>query len=333
MRLTGLTLTGRDPSRAMTFHVNALLAPMDGVTDRTFRNLVLDLGDAGGACTEFVRISVAAWKRGALAKELGPPHPAAPVGLQLMAPSTDHLARTAGNAESAGAPWIDLNFGCPVKRVFNKCAGSALLAYPDRVGAIVAEAVQAVGVPVTAKIRAGVEDDGTLLDVLDACADAGAAAVILHARLRTQSYATPARWEWIRAAVEHLGGRTPLIGNGGIGRAEHVHRMLAETGCAGVMVGRGAIANPWIFRQARGGPAATRDEAVAFALRYLATLCPPGGSKGGLARMKQLIRAYAASGLFEGREHDRVALLRSHEPEAVRSWFTRCATTSLPVRP
>ncbi len=327
-----LTITGRDPSRAVTFPRAMLLAPMDGITDRLFREMLLGLGDAGGACTEFLRISIAALPRKVFRREIPPvPEPgSAPVGVQLMASDAEFVAETVANAEAAGARWIDLNFGCPVKRVFNKCAGSALLAHPERLGSIVAAAVGATTLPVTAKIRAGVDDDGPLHDVLDACAEAGAAAVTLHARLRRHSYAEPATWDWIARAAARLHGRSlplPLIGNGGVTRGEHVAAMLRETGCDAVMIGRAAFADPWIFREALGGPAATREEAVAFARLYLDALCPPGGPTGGICQFKRLVAVYRAGGLFDGREGDRGVLLRAHDPAIHRAWLD----ASLPV--
>lgn len=321
-----LTILGRDPCRAVTFPRGLLLAPMDGVTDRVFRDLVLDLGDVGGACTEFVRISGAALPARVFRRELGaPPRTDLPVGLQLMAPDAQFVADAAVRAADAGAAWIDLNFGCPAKRVFGKCAGSALLAAPSRLGEIVATAVAATGLPVVAKIRAGVDDDRGLEAVLDACADAGASAVTVHARLRRHSYAEPARWEWIARAVERLRGRgIPVIGNGGVGCGEDVARMLRETGCAAVMIGRAALADPWVFREARGGAPATAAEARAFALRHLDEVCPPGSPPGALHRHKRLVAVLRAGGLFAGREDDRRRLLRSNDRDEHRRWLVRC---------
>ncbi len=321
-----LTLRGRDPARAVTFPNGMLLAPMEGITDRCFRDMVLALGHAGGACTEFRRVSVAPLPRKVFRREELSPTRQPPVGVQIMAPGVEHVARTVQNAEACGAPWIDLNFGCPVKRVFSKCAGSALLATPTLLGAIVAETVAATGLPVTAKIRAGVDDDALLDDVLDACADAGAAGVILHARLRRDAYSVPARWEWIARAVERLRPRgVALIGNGGVDTAADVERMRRATGCDAVMIGRGAFADPWIFRVAAGGPPASYAEAHAFAQRYFDALCPPGGAAAPLARMKQLLRALRAGGFDAVVAPDLPALLRERDPGVVRTWLANHA--------
>ncbi len=272
-------LAGRDPARAALFPSDVLLAPMDGVTDRLFRELVLDLGDAGGACTEFVRVSIAPVPKHVFVRELGAaprPRPGRPpVAAQIMAPGEDHLAETVANADLAGADWIDLNFGCPVKRVFNKCAGSALLAHPERLARIVETAVGATTLAVTAKIRAGVDDASLLDDVLDACVGAGASGVTVHARLRRHSYDEPAQWEWIAHAAERLHAARPgivVIGNGGIEQGADAGRMRQETGCDAVMIGRAAVADPFVFREARGGPPATREESRRFARNYLDAL-------------------------------------------------------------
>jgi len=295
---------------------------MEGITDRCYRDLALDLGFVGGACTEFQRVSVGVLPRKVFRRELGPPREDVPVGVQIMAAGTEHLAQSVCNAVLVGAPWIDLNFGCPVKRVVKKCAGSALLDHPDALAAIVAEAVNATDVPVTAKIRAGVEDDSLLDDVLDACADAGAAAVTLHARLRRNSYSDPARWEWIARATERLHRRgVLLIGNGGIDTAADVGRMLEETGCDGVMIGRAAFTNPWIFREASGGAPATFEEAQAFAQRYFDEVLPPGGNPHAVARIKQFLLKYAAAGFDALIAPDLQRLLRERDPAVFHEWL------------
>jgi tRNA-dihydrouridine synthase len=311
--------------RTVTFPSNALLAPMDGVTDPAFRGLVLGLGHAGGAVTEFVRITTGPMSAAVLRREIGPRVPGGPpVGLQVMAPGPEFLAETVVHAETAGADWVDLNFGCPVKRVFDKCAGSALLAHPDRLEEMVRCAAGASGLPVSAKVRAGIEDDSRLDEILHAVAAGGAAMVTLHARLRTDSYATPARWERIARAAALLRRDHPgvvLVGNGGVDRAEDGPRMMRETGCDAVMVGRAALADPWIFREMAGGAPASRAEAAAFAVRYLEAMGVPGSPRAGTGKAKQLVRWFRAGGLFEGREGERRRLMVEAGGPAILDWF------------
>jgi tRNA-dihydrouridine synthase C len=296
---------------------------MEGVTDPVFRDLVLDLGGVGAASTEFVRVSSHALPVRVFRRHLGTLRADCPVAVQIMAADPEHLAPSVRNAERAGAAWIDLNFGCPAKVVFNKCAGSAMLDRPAAMAAVIRTAVSATSLPVTAKIRAGIDAPDRLAEVVEACADAGAAAIALHARLKVETYSQPPTWAWIRQAKEHLtarGHRTPLIGNGGVASPENAERMRRETGCDAVMVGRGAIADPFIFRRAAGQPPATRSEAASFALRYAQAVEDAHHTKAALARLKQLLRWYTAGGLIPA-EDTRRQLLRERSLEALRGWL------------
>ena len=318
-------MTGRAQSRELVFPSPLLLAPMEGVTDRTFRAAVLDLGGAGGACTEFLRISVAPIPVRVIRRELGAPRTDAPVGVQIMSPGLEHLAATVVNAERAGAAWIDLNFGCPVARVCGKGSGSALLADPALLGRIVAEAVAATELPVSAKIRAGIDDTSRLAEVVDAVASAGAAMLTVHGRRRVDSYNDPANWDWIAFAVERWRGRAsgPVCGNGSVGSAADARRMMRETGCDLVMVGRGAIADPFVFREFAGHAPASAADAAAFALRYADAIQPDAAAHHRLGRIKQLVRWYRAGGLFDGREDERARLLRAADAGTIREFFER----------
>lgn len=324
-----LTIVGRDPDRAVTFPLPLLLAPMEGITEAVFRNLVIGLGGVGGACTEFIRIANAPLPRRVIARHLAAPGVEAPpagcpIGVQLMAPDERHLAATIRAAEAAGAAWIDLNFGCPAPVVFDKCAGSALLAQPERIGRIVAAAVDATGLPVSAKIRAGIDSCARLDEVVAAVAEAGAAMLTVHARLRVHAYTAPARWEWIAAACaarDRAGRVLPVVGNGGIDGPEDVERMVAATGCRGVMIGRAALADPWIFARAAGAPAASAAMSAGFAVRYLDALGAAYGERTALARGKQLVKWSRAGDLFAGREDERQRLLRVPSLDGLRGYF------------
>ena len=319
------SLRARDGVRAVAFPSALLLAPMEGVTDAVFRDAVLDLGGAGGASTEFLRISVAPVPVHVMRRHLGAKRTDAPVAVQLMAPSTEHLAESVANAERAGAAWIDLNFGCPVARVCNKGAGSALLDDPPLVERIVAEAVAATALPVSAKIRAGVADASRLPDIVDAVAGAGAAMLTIHGRRRVDGYDDRANWTWIAEATARWRGRAPgpVCGNGGVETPADARRMMRETGCDLVMVGRGAIADPFVFRQFAGGAPPSAGEAALFALRYADAIQPDVAARHRLGRIKQLLRHYRAGGLFEGREHERASLLRAADAGEIRAWLER----------
>ncbi len=313
-------ICGRTGRREVRFRTPLLLAPMEGVTDPCFRGVVLDLGGVGGASTEFVRVSVGPIPARVIGRRLGPPRTDVPVAVQIMAAATEHVAETVANAERAGAAWIDLNFGCPVPRVCGKGAGSALLADPPRVREIVAEAVGATELPVSAKIRVGIDDAERLEEIVDAVAAGGAAMLTVHGRRRADGLQLPANWAWIAAATARWRtcGRGPVCGNGDVASPEDARRMLRETGCDLVLVGRGAIANPFVFREAVGDAPATADEAARFVLRY-AERMEDGPYR--LGRVKQIVRYYRAGGLFDGREEERERLLRAKDTESVRCWF------------
>ena len=309
----------------MQFPSRLLLAPMEGVTDRAFRDAVLDLGGVGGACTEFLRISVAPLSRKVVRRELGPARDDTPVGVQIMAAGDEHVAESARRVEAAGAPFLDLNFGCPVKCVFGKGAGAALLEQPETIARIVDAAARAVRIPVTAKIRAGVNDDSRLEDVVLAAANSGAAALCIHARLRSDSYAAPARWAWVTRAVEVARGTGTgmlVIGNGGVDAAADAQRMIDETDCDAVMVGRAAMRDPFLFRCSLGGAPAMRDEALAFLRAYHDAMT--GRPRYRLGRMKQLLRVFEAGACFADDSGQRARLLRLTDAEEfARDLFER----------
>ena len=325
-----LTIVGRDPRLAVAFARPLLLAPMEGITEAVFRDLVIALGGVGGACTEFIRIANTPLPRKVIARHLATPglaaaaSPGCPIGVQLMAPDDQHLAATIQAAEAANAAWIDLNFGCPAPVVFDKCAGSALLARPEMIGRIVASAVAATGLPVSAKVRAGIDACTNLDEIVQAVAEAGAAMLTVHARLRVHAYTEPARWEWIAAACaarDRSGRRMPVVGNGGVDAPEDVARLFAATGCDAVMIGRAALADPWIFARAGGAPGADAAAAAAFAVRYLDALAAAYGERTALARTKQLVKYYRAGDLFAGRDAHRQRLLRVQSLGELRAFF------------
>lgn len=322
-----LVLSAASADRDVVFPNRVFLAPMEGVTDRSFRSVVLDLGGVGGASTEFVRVSNGVVPAKVFRRELGPVRDDVPVAVQIMAAGTDHLAESVAHAEACGTPYIDLNFGCPVKRVFGKGAGSALLDDPETLAAIVRTTVDATSLPVSAKIRAGVKDDARLEDVLHAACEAGARLITLHARRRVDSYATPARWEWITQAAAVLTRDHPsvlLIGNGGVANEDDVHRMLRETGCDGVMIGRGALSNPFVFRSVQGSPRPTATEAAKFVLRYLHVMQPDLTGHHCLGRVKQLVKGFTAGNILT--DDDRQTLLRARTAGDIAAYFEKYGT-------
>lgn len=298
-----------------------LLAPMEGVTDPLFRELVLVRNPPtalGGAFTEFVRVVERALPGKVLRRHLGELRFAAPVGLQLMGADVAAVAETARRAEEEGAPLVDLNFGCPAKGALRGCAGSALLREPARVEALVAAVRAAVDtVPVTAKIRAGYDDAEDVEELARAVENGGAALLTVHCRTRAESYRPDVDWSRITRAVGAVG--IPVCGNGGVARHADLDRMRRETGCALVMVGHGALADPWIF----GGRAVSRGEAARLLLEYHGRLIERGsGPRGAAGRLKQLLVHFTAGALVG---EDRRSWLGERDPVALASRLAAAA--------
>ena len=327
-QLKPFTLSGRNGTKQVHFESPIFLAPMEGVTDSCFRQLVAKRGGVGALCTEFIRISVDALPAKVMRRELGAWEEPCPIALQFMAAGTEHLAKTIQASGVTRADWIDLNFGCPVKRVFNRCAGSALLDHPDTMYDIVKCAVEATELPVSAKIRAGVNDTSKLAEILHACVEAGACMITMHARLRVHTYAMPAHWEWLAQAKEIIDNSSrpvPLIANGGVDRQSDINAVLKQTGCDGVMIGRGAIANPFIFREYAGGPQATRQEIVDFIIEYWQEMHLKNPKKAGLGRIKQLLKYSAGQVLFDD-DADREQMLRARSIDEIWTFFDSIAS-------
>lgn len=294
-----------------------LLAPMEGVTEPCFRDLVLEANapeHLGGAFTEFVRVSRVPVAARTLRAHLGLARFPQPVGLQLMGGDPGPVAETARRAFAVGAPLVDLNFGCPSKGALRGCAGSALLDDPpavERMVRAVAEAVReaAPGGPVTAKVRAGGDDDGRLEEIVAAVEAGGAALVTVHCRTRAEGYRAEADWERLARAVAAVS--IPVCGNGGVERAADLERLRGATGCRFAMVGRAALGDPWIFSGAR----VDAPRAAGFLLAYAERLARSGRAPRAVAgRLKQILQHWTAGGLLEDARAD---WLRERDPEAL----------------
>lgn len=297
---------------ALPFTGPWLLAPMEGVTAPSFRDLVLDLhapADLGGAYTEFVRVVDHPVPKKVFLEHLGPRRHPIPVGVQLMGRELGPLMASARNAVELGVPLIDLNFGCPAKGALRGCAGAGALRNPAGLEEVVGAVVRAVdgAVPITAKIRAGY-DHADDVEVLARAVEAGGASLLtVHCRTRAEGYQPEVDWTRIARAVAAVS--IPVCGNGSVDTHADLERMRRETGATHVMVGRGAIADPWIF----SGHAATPREAAGFLLDYYRYLVECAGEpKSPVQRVKQLLRYWTAGGVVRD-EDDRLAWLR--EPD------------------
>jgi tRNA-dihydrouridine synthase B len=251
-----------------------ILAPMAGVSEAPFRQICRRLG-ADILMTEF--LSAEAIRRGIRRTLEGAEFAAIerPIGIQIYGADADAMERAAAIVTEVYQPeFIDINFGCPVKKVVQRNGGSGCLRDLDLVETIIRRCVGATHLPVTVKTRSGWnEETRDPVAIALRMQDAGARAFTLHARTRTQMFTGRADWDEIARVVEALD--IPVIGNGDVHTADDVLRMRQHTGCAGIMIGRGAFGNPWIFRDARallvGGrvpPAPEPSERFAVALDH-----------------------------------------------------------------
>ena len=226
---------------------NVMLAPMAGVTDLPFRLICKEQG-AGLLCMEMVSAKAVHFnnKNTAALMEIHPEE--IPVSLQLFGSEPDIMAETAVRIEERPFAILDINMGCPVPKVVNNHEGSALMKDPKLAGEIIYAVSHAVKKPVTVKIRKGFDDNMVNAVEIARIAEAnGAAAVVVHGRTREQYYSGKADWDIIRQVKQAV--CIPVIGNGDVTDAASAARMLEETGCDGIMVGRASRGNPWIFRE------------------------------------------------------------------------------------
>jgi nifR3 family TIM-barrel protein len=225
-----------------------VLAPLAGHTDRAFRGLVRDLGGCGLVVTEMV--SSEGLTRGSeFSKELAAISPnERPVGVQIFGNDPTRMGDAAAMVEEMGADLVDVNMGCPVPKVTRKGSGAALMKDTKRAAAVITRMVAQTSCPVTVKIRAGWDRDSiNAPEFARALEDAGAAAITVHPRCRSERHRGVAAWSVIADVKRAV--RIPVIGNGDVHGPESARQMFEETGVDAIMVGRGALMNPWVFRQ------------------------------------------------------------------------------------
>ena len=230
---------------------NLFLSPLAGYTNLPFRLVVREIGGVGLCTTDLVNARSLIERREKAFKLIETRPADSPLAVQLFGSVPEEMRDAALVVEARGAVSVDINMGCPVKKVVKIGGGSAMMTELDKTAALVRSMVNAVKIPVTAKMRLGWDDDNlTAPDLARALEDAGVAAIFVHGRTREQGFGGTVNLAGIRkvvAAVKNI----PVIGNGDIVTPQAAKKMLDETGCAGVSIGRGAFYDPWIFKRTR----------------------------------------------------------------------------------
>ena len=277
---------------------NVILAPMAGVSDLPFRLLCREMG-AGLVCMEMVSAKAILYnnKNTDSLMEIHPEE--VPVSLQLFGSDPDIISEQAKRIEERPFAILDINMGCPVPKVVNNGEGSALMKNPKLVEEILTKLVKAVNKPVTVKIRKGFNDESVnAVEIAKIAEGCGVAAVAVHGRTREQYYSGKADWEIISRVKEAVS--IPVIGNGDVDSPQAAKALLEQTGCDGVMIGRAAQGNPWIFR-----------DVVSFLENGTIPAAPANREK------RELILRHAALQLEYKGEYTGVREMRKH-----LSWYT-----------
>lgn len=285
----------------LTVPTPVVLAPMAGITNPAYRQLCLEQGAGLYVCEMITSRGVV--ERNPKTFDMLRFAPGESIrSVQLYGVEPDVMARAAAIlCEQFGVAHIDLNFGCPVPKVTRRGGGGVLPWKRDRLEAILRSTVRAAdayGVPVTMKTRLGIDEEHlTYLDAGRIAEDAGVAAVALHARTVQQAYAGHARWELIGRLVEHVS--IPVLGNGDVWEASDALRMVSETGCAGVVIGRGCLGRPWLFRDLADAFAGrstralpTLGEVAQMVRRHAVLLAELQGERWGLTDLRKHMAWY-----------------------------------------
>lgn len=269
-----------------------VLAPMAGVTDSAFRLLVKQMG-CGLVYTEMISDKGLLYKNSHTLDLLQIDDFERPVSVQIFGSEPDSMAQAAKIVEEAGADIIDINMGCPTPKIVRNGEGAALMRTPKLAYDIMAKVAATVTVPVTVKIRTGWDSASiNAVEIAKLAQEAGISAVAIHGRTREQYYAGAANWDIIKEVKANI--NIPVIGNGDVRAPQDAQNMLEQTGCDGIMIGRAAQGNPWVFKRVvhflRSGellPLPSMQERVEMLLRHMDALVELKGEYIGIREMRR----------------------------------------------
>ncbi|HYE95491.1 MAG TPA: tRNA dihydrouridine synthase DusB [Rubricoccaceae bacterium] len=282
-----------------------LLAPMEDVSDPPFRLLCKRYG-ADLLYTEFISSGGLAYGAESSIQKMEFYEEERPLAIQIFGGEEAQVREAARLVDAQGPDLIDINFGCPVKKVVCHDGGAGILRNLPKMQALTAAVIEEATRPVTVKTRLGWDDASIqILDVARMLEETGVAALAVHARTRSQMYNGGARWDWLRRLKDEGGLSIPLIGNGDATTPEKVEEMFEATGVDAVMIGRGAIGNPWIFRDTKAfletgevPPPPSWEERVAVVAEHVTLKCAWLGERKGVLEMRRMYGGY-----FKGHAH------------------------------
>ena len=307
-----------------------LLAPMEDVTDASFRYICKEFG-ADMLYTEFISSDGLIRDAAKTLAKMRVTDAERPIGIQIYGHIPDAMVEAAVRAEEAGPDLIDINFGCPVNKIARRGAGSGMMREPDKMVEITRRVVEAVKLPVTVKTRLGWDDDSKIIvELAERLQDAGIAALTIHGRTRAQLYKGVADWSLIGAVRRNPRMRIPIIGNGDITSPEGAAAAFDRYGVDAVMIGRASFGHPWIFREVKHYlatgellPPMTVRERVALAKRHLSKSLELKGDRVGIFEMRRHLSCY-----FKGLENfkeTRLKLVTSTDPAELYETLDRIA--------
>ncbi|HVY70065.1 MAG TPA: tRNA dihydrouridine synthase DusB [Verrucomicrobiae bacterium] len=285
---------------SLTLKSNLFLSPLAGYTNLPFRLAIRELGGLDLATTDLVNARSLLEKNPKALKLIETCPADRPLAVQLFGSVPEEMRDAALYLESIGVSSVDINMGCPVRKVCRVGGGSAMMTELEKTSALVRGMVEAVKIPVTAKMRLGWDDENlTAPDLTRALEDAGVAAVFIHGRTREQGFSGTINLAGIRA-VAQAARRIPVIGNGDVTTPQAAKKMFDETGCAGVSIGRGAFYNPWIFLHTRQflstgelPPEPSLDERVRVMCRHLDLMVEVFGEVHGCRMFRKIAPWYS----------------------------------------